>query len=423
MMNILLLTTTELPLEELAEELDEGLELFRSEWTLWYQQLNNELITTLIIGLAVLLLIILFRRSLARFILKMFYRTRRKPIPEQLNVSLDYLVAPLSWLLVGGAAIAVLNIVFLPAGFTAFMMRVMQSLALTMLFVLLYQASRIVGVAAAERSDARALELSKDEVAPQETIRLTQTATRYLGTFVRAIIVVIGVVTILSIWVPDITAILAGVGIGGLVLALAAQDTAANVFASIAIMLDHPFRIGEWIETEEGSGSVEHIGLRSTRIRAADQSLITVPNSTLGSIAIVNGTTRQTRHIIRDLLIDLQTSTDALSEWIDSLRILIPTIEGVISDSTMVHLTSISETGFVIGVRYKASPNFAEMLAVQQRVNLAIMQSADQRGIRFAARPLRIHMNEVQEDMITQRADPAQPDLHSSPVESPHPDG
>ena len=381
--------------QEIGDELDEGFARFMSEWEIWRRQLNTEILTVLLIALALLLLLLAFRKPLARTLLRIFYRTKRNTWSAEMRGSKHDLVSPLSWLLVGIGGVIFVETAHLPLSFGIFLGRLMQTVVISMLFVLLYQASKLIGMMVYERHDARLQQLVDAEETPLDTMRLTQTASRYLGTFIRAIIVVIGAVTILSIWIPDITAILAGVGIGGLVLALAAQDTAANVFASIAIMLDHPFRIGDWIETEEASGSVEHIGLRSTRIRAADQSLITVPNSTLGSIAIVNGTTRQTRNIIKDIKIDLETQTESAEEWVDTLRRIIPSIEGVVPDSNMVHITNIADTGITIGIRYKTDSAFAEMLRVQQEVNLAIMRSADQRGINFAATPLRVHINEA----------------------------
>ena len=303
---------------------------------------------------------------------------------------LSYLVSPIGWFIVGLAALFVLRSITLPAGISDLFLRITQSITLITLFVLLYQASKFIGIQLAERSRSKLQEQVEAEEVTEETLRLTQTASRYLGTFLRAVIVIIGVVTVLSIWIPDITGILAGVGIGGLVLALAAQDTAANLFASIAIMLDHPFRIGDWIETTEGSGTIEQIGLRSTRIRAVDQSLITIPNSTLGSIAIVNGTTRAERNIVTSFYIDHQTSSAVIEQWMSTLRTIVPAIEGVIPDSTMIHFNSIAEQGFEIGLRYRTPQAFADMLDIRQKVNLAILQSAEQQGIHLAVTPLRI---------------------------------
>ena len=91
-----------------------------------------------------------------------------------------------------------------------------------------------------------------------------------------------------------ITSLLAGLSVGGLALGLAAQDTVANLFGAVAIFLDKPFYLGDYIKVEGVEGAVESIGLRSTRIRNADGYHVTIPNKTMGNAIITNITRRPT---------------------------------------------------------------------------------------------------------------------------------
>ena len=82
----------------------------------------------------------------------------------------------------------------------------------------------------------------------------------------------------------DVAALIAGLGIGGLALALAARDTVANFFGSLVIFTDQPFHIGDWVEVGGVEGVVEEVGMRTTRIRRFDKSLATVPNQTFTTL-------------------------------------------------------------------------------------------------------------------------------------------
>ncbi len=105
------------------------------------------------------------------------------------------------------------------------------------------------------------------------------------------VIVVAALVTLDNIGV-NITAAIASLSIGGLAVGLAAQDTLANLFGAVAVFADKPFRIGDAIQLDSVSGTVESIGLRSTRVRNPDGHLITVPNKTMGNATITNLTSR-----------------------------------------------------------------------------------------------------------------------------------
>ncbi|MDE3084921.1 MAG: mechanosensitive ion channel family protein, partial [Verrucomicrobiota bacterium] len=115
------------------------------------------------------------------------------------------------------------------------------------------------------------------------------------------VFVVFGVLIIAQSLGANVKAFLAGLGIGGLAFALAAQDTIANLFASVVVAIDQPFKIGEFVRIGDFLGLVEDLGLRSTRLRALDKSLVVLPNKTVASEAITNlsrFTQRRTEQVI-----------------------------------------------------------------------------------------------------------------------------
>src|SRR6185503_18333546 len=103
-----------------------------------------------------------------------------------------------------------------------------------------------------------------------------------------SIFVVFGVLMVVQSLGYDVKALLAGLGIGGLAFALAAQDTLANVFGSVVVAVDQPFKIGEVVRIGAFVGGVEDIGLRSTKLRSVDKSLVVIPNKTVASETITN---------------------------------------------------------------------------------------------------------------------------------------
>jgi MscS family membrane protein len=116
-----------------------------------------------------------------------------------------------------------------------------------------------------------------------------------------AVFVIVGALMVIQSLGFNVRAILAGLGLGGLAFALAAQDTLANLFGSIVVAIDQPFRIGEVVQIGANSGAVEDIGLRSTKLRRADKALIIVPNKTVAAEAVVNlarFTRRRTEQVV-----------------------------------------------------------------------------------------------------------------------------
>ena len=86
----------------------------------------------------------------------------------------------------------------------------------------------------------------------------------------RVAIIVIGVFVVLSLWVKNVAGLVTGLGIGGLAISLASQDLLANFLGSLALLLDEPFKVGDWIITSHGEGTVEEIGMRSSKLRMFD---------------------------------------------------------------------------------------------------------------------------------------------------------
>ncbi len=158
----------------------------------------------------------------------------------------------------------------------------------------------------------------------------------FIVRIIKIIIWVLAISSILSLWGINVTALIASLGIGGLAFALAAKDTAANLFGSIAILLDKTIKIGDWIKVNGVEGIVEDIGMRTTKIRSFEKSLITLPNSIVANSPIENFSRRDVRRIKLTLGLVYETSNAQLEKIIKDVRSMLLSHPGIAKDQTML---------------------------------------------------------------------------------------
>jgi len=191
----------------------------------------------------------------------------------------------------------------------------------------------------------------------------------------------------------DVKALLAGLGIGGLAFALAAQDTLANVFGSVVVAIDQPFKAGETIRIGGNVGMVEDIGLRSTRIRLIDKSLLIVPNKTVAAEAITNlarFTQRRTEQVIG---LTYDTTPAQMDEMVAVIREIILREEGVDPKSVMVFFRDFGASSLDIWTVYLSKvPDFQPYMQMRQRINVGIMRAVEERGLSFAFPTQTVHL-------------------------------
>lgn len=197
--------------------------------------------------------------------------------------------------------------------------------------------------------------------------------------------VVIGVLMTAQSLGADVKAFLAGLGIGGLAFALAAQDTIANLFGSVVVAIDQPFKLGETVKIGAFTGVVEDIGLRSTKLRAVDKSLIVIPNKTVAAEAIINLSQFTQRRVEQVIGLTYDTPAEQLDAIVEDFRKLILTEAEVAPDSVMVFFRDYSASSLDIWVVYATNDaDFQRHLRLRQRINLAIMRAVQARGLAFA---------------------------------------
>lgn len=154
-------------------------------------------------------------------------------------------------------------------------------------------------------------------------IQTDEAIANILATVFRMIIIMLGFVTVAREWNYDISAFIASLSIGSLAVAFAAKDALANVFGSMIILLDKPFKIGDWIKANSIEGIVESVSFRSTCIRTFPQELVYIPNSLLSNTPITNYTLRERRRIDFTLGLTYGTTAAQIEEFIFKLKIIL----------------------------------------------------------------------------------------------------
>ena len=207
------------------------------------------------------------------------------------------------------------------------------------------------------------------------------------------IFVVFGVLMVVQSLGFDVKALLAGLGIGGLAFALAAQDTIANLFGSIVVAIDQPFKLGETVKVGANTGLVEDIGLRSTKIRLVDKSLVIIPNKLVSSEPIVNLSRFTSRRVEQVLTLTCDTTPAQMEALVAEIRALIVAEAEVDPAAVHVYFRDLSASSLDIWVVYVAKDaDFAKHMALRQRLNLAFMRAVAARGLAFAFPTQTLHV-------------------------------
>ena len=183
----------------------------------------------------------------------------------------------------------------------------------------------------------------------------------------------------------DIASILAGLGIGGVAVALAAKDTISNLFGSVTVIIDRPFQIGDYVSLEKSlEGTVEVVGFRSTRIRTPYNSLVTLPNSVLANMAIDNYGMRRVRRYKTFLQIEYATPLKKIEDFCERVRYLIQLNPLIQKENAIVSLYEMNSSSIdIMLVVFFVTEEQKVELAERQKFIFDILKIAEELGVNF----------------------------------------
>ncbi len=288
-----------------------------------------------------------------------------------------------SWMLVLVGINWVLPILQLPVNFSHYFFEALRVLIPVLVILIFYRLIDILGVymyRAAKKTEST----FDDQLIP--IVRKT----------LKGLIIVSGFLFILQNLNFNITGILAGLSIGGLAFALAAQETIKNLFGSLMIFMDRPFQVGDYVESGDNIiGTIEDVGFRSTRVRTFDQSLITVPNGKLADMTIDNMQMRFQRRFYTSVAITYDTPPALIETFRDGIRRLIEEHPKTDKSYYIVNLSEFGDSSVNIMIWcYFQTEDWQEELNSREELLLSIMRLAESIGVRFAFPTSTVHVED-----------------------------
>ncbi len=215
----------------------------------------------------------------------------------------------------------------------------------------------------------------------------------------KAFVIIVGTLFILRDGLNlDIIPFLTGLSIGGVAIALAAQDTIKNFFGSVMIFIDKPFQVGDWITSGDIDGTVEEVGFRSTRVRTFRNSLMYVPNGKIADAVLDNHGLRQYRRFYTTLTITYDTPPELIDEFVKGLREIV--LAHPLTRKDMFHIYFNNLSSFSQDIMFYIFfevPTWGEELQCRHEILVQIVKLANSIGVRFAFPTQTLHMESFPE--------------------------
>ncbi len=183
----------------------------------------------------------------------------------------------------------------------------------------------------------------------------------------------------------SVSSLVAGFGIGGLAVALAARETLANIFGSLTIFLDKPFSVGDHIRAGATEGVVEDVGFRCTRIRTADETLVSVPNSSIANQTVENLSRAMRRRVTSAIRISLDNHTDRVDKAMEWIHKVIYNHPDTSKGGIRVYLASLTNTGMEISIDFFLQTTGQDQyLQARQDLYKSILKAIRDAGVNLA---------------------------------------
>ncbi len=215
--------------------------------------------------------------------------------------------------------------------------------------------------------------------------KMDDTVFEFVLKIVRVIIYIIAIFLVLTILEINLTGLIAGLGLGGVIVTLAAQDTAKNLFGGAMIFIDKPFVVGDWIEMDNYEGTIEDITFRTTRIRTFENALVNIPNAIIADASVTNWSKMEKRRYKTNLCLELDTPLEKLELVKARIEKMLQERESVFDDSIIVRFDQITDNGINLLIyTYTNSVSYASYLKEIEDINMKIMKILREENIELA---------------------------------------
>ena len=333
----------------------------------YFKNITTEQILTMVIALAIIILFCLLSSLIAYGIIKIFkWKSKGKEIKE------NSLYKPLKTVVIWvGLHIAILTL-GLPSNVNAICNKIFRIGAIIII---------AVGIANMFSPDSKIFR----KIASHKRIKGNQTLINFISKVTKGIIYVIATFLVMAELNFNLSGLIAGLGLGGVIVALAAQDIAKNLFGGMAIIVDKPFSVGDWIQTTNYSGTVEDISFRSTRLRMTDNTVVTIQNSTLSNEPVINYAKLPMRRFSTTLNLALETNSNVVENIIGKVKFALSNTDGVLPNDLNVYLQKIADDGIEIGIFFNTNiVSYYDYLSFCEQVNLLLLKVLESENVKLA---------------------------------------
>lgn len=329
----------------------------------------REVVWHILLGILVFLIIVLVRRLVLRVIMLPIRALARRTRTQYDDLVLDFLETPINYGIIALGLTIGVSIAELDASLADFFSHLARSLV-------------IIGISLSCVRLASQISLTNGQLAEMIGLQMDEKLLPFLRTGLRIVIIAISAIILLQEWGYDASGVIAGLGIGGLALSLAAKDTVENLFGFSSIITDKPFSVGDFISTSAATGIVEHVGIRSTRIRQLNQGLVTVPNSKLAGSPILNWAHVEKRRFDITLGISYEAGSADLRELMARLRGMLVEHADIDGDSVVVHFVNFGDNSLDVRIICMVlQAGWADFTRVAEEIQLAIMDIVAELGL------------------------------------------
>ncbi len=338
----------------------------------WEFFITNKYLQDIGISLGIFLLFLLFRKIFTRyvfaFLLKLSRKTRSKFLP---NVFLAF-EKPVQWLFIIIGLYFAIKYYFYIDHTNLTIIRVFRA---SIIFIISWGFFNLASTSS----------LIFQTINEKTSIKIDDILIPFLSRTLQVIIMAISLTVILQVFDYEISGLIAGLGIGGLAISLAAKDALANLFGGIVLITEKPFTIGDWIKTPNVEGTVEDISFRSTKVRTFAQALVTIPNAKLADEYITNWSKMGKRQVTFNLGLTYDTPKDKIENVVQSIRDLLKNHPEIHQETIFVSVDEYQDYGLdVLLYFFTKTTDWGKYLEVREEINLKILDIIEESGAHIA---------------------------------------
>lgn len=333
----------------------------------FFKNITSEQILDFVIAIGIIILFCLLSSIIAYGIIKIFkWKSKKSEIKE------NSLYKPIKTVVIWVGIYVAVMVLRLPSEAMTICNKIFRIGVIVIL---------AVGIANMFSPDSKIFK----KISEHKRIRGNQVLINFISKIIKVIIYIIAAFLVMAELNYDLGGLIAGLGLGGVIIALAAQDIAKNLFGGMAIIVDKPFSVGDWIETTNYSGTVEDISFRSTRLRMTDNTVVTIQNSTLSNEPVINYAKLPMRRFSTTLNLALETNSNVVENIIGKLKFALSNTEGVLPNDLNVYLQKISDDGIEIGIFFNTNiVSYYDYLSFCEQVNLLLLKVLESENVKLA---------------------------------------